>query len=92
MRNQPQPITADEKRAVIALVHDMRDHNGPVRLTYVTRDNNVKGAHKGVAEGKVIRFEGDFNTDKGSVVIDTSATKGRPSTINLVRVNTLTLL
>lgn len=87
MRNQPKPITDDERRAVIGLVHDLRDHDGPVRLSYGKRDGSTS-----ISEGKVIGFEGDFNADTGSVVIDTFATKGRPSTINLVRVNTLVLL
>ena len=92
MRNQPKPISLEERRAVIGLVHDMRDHDGPVRLTYTTRKNNVAGEHNGVAEGKVIGYSGDFNADTGSVTIDTSATKGRPTTVNLVRVKTLVLL
>lgn len=91
-RNKGIPLSTEDMRAVIGLVHDLRDHDGPVRLTYVTRENNVKGQHSGVAEGKVISFSGDFATDTGAVTIDTSATKGRPSTVNLCRVKTLILL
>lgn len=90
-RNRALPITDDERRAVIALVHDMRDHDGPVRLTYDKRPVNGV-VESGVAEGKVIGFSGNFAADTGSVTIDTSATKGRPSTVNLVRVKTLVLL
>jgi hypothetical protein len=56
---------------------DYRD----VSLEYVKRDGT-----KGTATGKVQFFNGRVGYDTGSVTIDTTATKGRPTTVNMHRV------
>lgn len=80
VRNIPQPLSA-ETHAHQMRVHAVLDSLGQgtsVALTYVKRDGRP-----GVSVGPIIEFGGAPGLDTGCVIIDTSAAKGRPSTINM---------
>lgn len=83
MRNQP--IALDRTDAAHAYtVRDALTEGKVYRLTYVKRDKT-----ESESTGAVQYFNGREGCDTMSVTLDTTATKGRPSTINLVNVTSI---
>jgi hypothetical protein len=82
MRNEPKPLTANERVTQDSVLRDLEPLAGTdavVEVHYIKRDGN-----KSSSTGKVAFFNGKPGFDTGSVTIDT-ADKG-PRTINLHRI------
>jgi hypothetical protein len=86
MRNTPKPLDPRDDARVESLVNYLRGlrEGTVVTLTYVKRDNSTSQS-----TGLVGKFSGTPHTDTASITIDTTPTKGRPSTINLVGVTNI---
>jgi len=79
-RNFSFPLTPEEARHVTRIKSALLDAGDkPVLVSYVARDG-----HAGTAKGRVMYFNGMGTTT--SATIDTRDSKGRPTTVNLVRV------
>lgn len=85
MRNEPKPLD----REAAALAYANRDvleaSTGEVTVNYTKRDGLP-----GTATGAVVFFNGREGMDTMAVTIDTRATKGRPTTVNLHNITSIT--
>jgi hypothetical protein len=84
-RNIAKPVSDDVKRATIGLVHDMRDHAGPVRINY-TKRNGERKTYTGYVQG----FPGVAGMDTFSVNLKTQDEGTK--TLNLCRIDMLVLM
>ena len=84
-RNEPKRVDEVTRLRTINYAKALAEVEGPVTLSYVKRNDQP-----GESTGKVIGFSGVVGFDTFSVTIDTSATKGRPSTINLNGLRSIT--
>lgn len=77
-RNKPEAVDEVTRRRTIRDAHMLAEVGVPVTLSYIKRNGT-----EGESTGPVIGFSGVVGDKNFSVILDTSATKGRPSTINL---------
>jgi hypothetical protein len=85
-RNPVEPLTADEARTVALHSADLWIANGTgvsVTVDYRKRDGST-----GTASGPVVEVLGTDSTL--SVVIDSTASKGRPTTVNVRLIDRIT--
>jgi hypothetical protein len=83
MRNQPQPLPRDEAMHAYRMAEILGSFTDDVDVTvhYSKRNGEMS-----VSTGTVSYFNGREGCDTHSVTLDTTATKGRPTTINLHRI------
>lgn len=81
MRNIPQALSPADDAVQRVRQADLSNRTGAVSVFYTKRDGST-----GSATGPVQYFSGKPGFDTGSVTIDSSETKGRPTTINLHRI------
>lgn len=86
-RNIPVVLSDDDAIRVAgheAFLTRAKESEAVVTLSYVKRSGE-----RGTATGPVLAFTGSMGHDTRSVTLDTVASKGRPTTVNLVGLTSL---
>lgn len=78
MRNIPKPLSPEDYAQQTRMRDILAAQSGPVTVFYTKRNGQ-----EGSATGPVQFFNGKPGFDTGSVTIDSTETKGRPTTVNL---------
>lgn len=87
MRNEPKPLDhldAQRQRLNLSILERAMAEGRVVTLEYVKRNGNLSSA-----TGPVQFFNGKPGFDTGSVTVDSTESKGRPTTVNLHRITVI---